>query len=461
MAKRIAIAAFFGVLLTLSTLHLLTGLADNGDFGRDICPFMTRPVGFSAYEPTDPAERERRFVHHWYDRWELKPGIYDYHHICQGSSHQILVFGEVLLSKLLLGTREFSLTLGSLLPRALFWLLFLAWCRYFHRLLDGSAWFLVPSALLWCLFNESVFAGLLNSFFEDLSGILWLCGLVLCLMRYLEHGRRRDLYLGGACLAVLTAAKTAYVLAPFVLLGCWAPLRRPRSELALVAGLCALALLAATPLITRDRNRYINAYHATYLGALTVVTPAERAALLQPAGPYDPACVGRNVWASDACWQRHRRMSHADAVRIYLTHPMATLRALEVLRREAVQVRIRLGMDRDGAPGYAQLPLFNVWARLLMPLLRACFYPLVLGALALLVLAGRRRWLPPALLFALWLTLGMSLSQYVTILADGLADFERHSLLANFALALFVVLATCAGLLALVRRLRRAPAHAS
>jgi hypothetical protein len=323
------------------------------------------------------------------------------------------------------------------------WLLFAGFCAWFYRLTSRSLSFLVPTTLLWLLFNGSVFAGMLNSFYEDLTGILAFAGVVLFLARYLESQRRRELYAAMACLVMLTAAKTAYILSPFIALACLSLARPPRRDRRVIALGCGLALAAALPMQLRDSNRPLNAYDAVYIGALALLTPAERADLVKPAGPYDEACVGVMFGQGPSCLARNRHLSHVDALRIYLTHPRALGRALERLRTQAVPGRVELGLNQPGVPNFAQLFLFNAWSPVLA-LASLLFYPLLLASAIGLTLAARRHWLPPSLWLALLLTATTSLTQYLVMLADGATDFGRHGLLATFSLCLFLTLSTAA-----------------
>ncbi|SAK71538.1 hypothetical protein AWB77_03034 [Caballeronia fortuita] len=425
--SNITALAYIAVLCAVFSLHLFTGLADNGDFSRTFGFLIEGPAGWPSGVPVvNSPEWNRRFFHTWINDWSYYPHLSNFRNFYSISSQKAWMLVQAAFSIVTTGSLStYSVIAGSIPGRLVYVSGFIAMFHMIRR--NGghrAAWtylFLATPIML-----ASAFAAFLNSFFEEQMMIFGLP--VMAVFVYLARvtGIRRYAYTAIGIALVVGLSKTAYFLAPMIV----APFvwQRRRGVIVAAAVATALAFMPAK----LSENRSINQYHALYYGALKVLKEREGVELKAIGGkPVFNECVGVIGFTDEggACMRR-ASPTYADTARVLLAHPrLAAELALATLNAGNGIDIPRDGLQLEGAPSFAGAPLFRLWSVVFAHHMNVAAF--VCAALAL----GFRRRLNPlaaiGLMFSAW-----GLVQYGLALADGFIEIEKHLIGANYSLTL-------------------------
>jgi|GEM_PF-2194737 len=426
-----AAVAFIVAICAIFSLHLLTGIADNGDFSRTFGFLIKGPVGWAIEPPApDSPDWHRRFFQTWIDAWTYYPAFSNFAHIYSASSIKVWMLVQAAASVLLTGNLStYSIIAGSI-PGRIVYLGSFIWLFILIRRHSGraAAWAYLVAATPIIL--ASAFVAFLNSFFEEQIMIIGLPLLAAFVYASRSTGRTRYACWALAVAVFIGLAKTAYFLlpvfvAPFVC----------RMNGKMIAAAVVGSVIAFLP-AKLGENRGINEYHALYLGALTLLQE-ERGIDIQTVDgkPIMPECVGHFAYTEIGKVCREKaRATYFDTIRVLVKHPLLGphmfLRAL----RDGNGIGLSTaGMRLENAPSFADAPLFRLWQSIYA--MHVNVVALICGAIAL---ALSRRLKPlemTGLFFAVW-----GGAQYGLALGDGFMDLQRHVIGANFCLSLAVLL---------------------
>lgn len=465
--SRTLFRAFAVLLVTLGSLHLLSGLADNMDFNRSITFFIDRPAGFSSlFPPPGSDEAHRLLLSSWHDKWVFAQGWLQRPALLTLSSYKAYVFVQSLFVRLIdCGSGRYSLIIGSLISRAIYFCAFIA---LFMRLRRAehllTTWMFMLIAAVLALSAD--FSAYFNTFFEDQLVIVFLPLIALCIYRSERDPQpaRAPRWCALLLATFVGAAKTAFfplplIVAPFVM-----PLFDARSARLKTAAV-VMACVAATLLpVFSGAFKSINQYHAVYAGALSVLSPREIAGIERIGDkPVLRECVNVIAYAPDgpSCMERaHAR--YADVLRLALVKPMIVPRIAQAVFSTGNEIRIGyLGTKLEHGDNFFNLPVFSWWRDLYRERLNYVMLASLVVAFVLIAQyrgsarAGRLVLLKIASFLGLFGFVG-----YATSFGDGLADNTRHLIGASYALSLSAVFFV-PGVLALLLRGRGAePADA-
>ncbi|WP_244807539.1 hypothetical protein [Caballeronia zhejiangensis] len=450
--------AFAALVLALGALHLFSGIADNMDFNRSISFFIQRPDGFDSLFPVAGSdEAHRLFLTYWHDKWVFRPRLFERPALFTLSSYKIYLFAQSLFVRLLNGgTHDYSLIIGSLISRAIYFGSFLTLfvqTRRTENLL--VSW--VFMALAGVLALSSEFSAFFNTFFEDQLVIIFLP--VLALIVYcIDRSRQGQRALRWSALGLATfigAAKTAYfplplIVAPFVL-----PLYAGRRAALKAAAVMALCLCITVLPVFSGAFKGVNQYHALYAGALTVLSQDEAASIGHIGDkPVLKECI--QVVAFDpkglSCLER-AHSTYFDVLRLVALKPAIVPRVIGAMFEAGNDIRIGyLGTTMEHTGNFMYVPVFAWWRDLYVHHVNCA----VLGSLFVSIIliarfrkterAGRLALLKVSCLLALF-----GFACYATTFGDGLADSTRHLIAASYALSLSAVLFV-PGVIALLAR---------
>lgn len=436
---RLGFVAITAALLLLSCLHVFTGLADNHDFARDVRGTLAAPAGFT------PGVSTHRYYDFWYDEWDYHPAE-EPADAAWPSSFQVMLAVEAFVNRAVRPGRPFSLMVGSAIPRGLIALGFAVFAQHFYASQRERWLFLAPMTLLWALLYDSHVIAVLNSFYEEAAGLTFFVTTLTLVLVAARGARVTPWVLLFLSLALLSTAKPTYAVAPCILfLALW-PLRKTL-ELRfrwLVAG-CALVQATALLFFASPPGARWNAYQSVYVGAMTVLRPADLDEVTRPPSKFERACVGKSVWVeSGRCFQSHQDTTFSDALMLYARHPYTWLAAAERVRRDGVGFRLDyLGKSRAAGRAVDRWGPFNAWSSA-APIMAWAFYPLCCALVGLLVFMRRRRAIAAPLFAVTTFSLAFGLCQYPLALADGFYELRKHCFLGNVAFSLATVFVVAA-----------------
>jgi hypothetical protein len=463
-------AALFG------QAHL--GLADNGDFKRELRVYSPKPVGFDVnLPPRDTPERHARFFRFYLPGWEFR-----WHAARPHSSIHLFWLPGAALNRLFLSADVLLLPWLSFLPRLLLVVLyavvaFAAALQPLRRFASLALALLVP---LGFMLTTTEYAALLNSGYTETASLVFLL-LFLAGLALLGHRggvAAQVLCLGSLlCLAAARAGNIYWALlgpAAFVLL--WRGRRDPRPSPAASAAVFAeLALfIGIAAFLLTHLQLPANRYNSLYYGALRF--SRQPAAHLERLGLQRTApCVGVLPWKDEGrrlIETGSHRLRFANTVRVLVHEPLVYPRLLLHAFRNMQDIsldylgRYPRGLDRPSESRFdpktharcqetrcwlrRRAAALNLWARL-----KYAAFPR--GALLVLILAFflatfaslSLRARPAGALLArlgLLVTLAIPLDVTVAVLGDGCYELIKHLLLANvlFDLALILFAASTA-----------------
>lgn len=435
--ERQVLAIFLTVFFLLSCLHLFSGYADNGDFGRSVGFIFEKPEGFASNAPQLNADEwHRRFFNEWHNSWVVLDRM-------NGSLFSISTYKLYLLiqvgSSVLIGgdASRYSVILGSLPSRLLLLLTFAALVllvRRRHAMGVAACFALAAAAAL----LDARWAAFLNSFYEEQMAVIFLPVLALLLLVFAERRSTAWALAVLACATLIGGAKTSYFYLPLLVLPFVLALLEPgRKRVVLVIATCICQALTFAP-AALGKYGGINAYHSVYYGALKALQPEHRGAV-QFIGekPVVQACI--NVSAFDPtgvqCVQA-ADVRYSDLVRLLVARPSIALDMLGFTLREGQHGIENLGQGMRDTPSFVSAGVFNLYSSLLdrgFNLVVMLLLPIAAAAAVL------RRWrgkgVDPMLLAAMLLGV-FGVSQYAVALGDGFHEIRKHLIIGNYALVL-------------------------
>ncbi|RKR42651.1 hypothetical protein [Paraburkholderia sp. BL17N1] len=423
----------------LFSLHLFTGMADNGDFSRTYGFLIAKPLGWAVDVPAgDSPDWPRRFFSMWRDRWILYPGLSNVTHLFSFSTEKICFAFQVAFSAIVTGTPHvYSVIVGSLPGRlaylaGFFWLFVLLRRHGSARL--AWAYLICVTPVILC----ANFASFLNSFYEEQVGIILFPALAGLL--YLVAVTRRMRYGAAAFLLVwfIALSKTAYfplpiVAAPFI----FPAFRGKVATWKLGAAVLVAAMLAFLP-AKFGEFKGVNQFHTLYYGALKV---------MKDDGGIDVATIGGKPVLTDCvfvsgftekgieCVAR-AHATYMDTARLVAAHPKIALHMIDYAFERGNTVLIdNIGLNMESGPAFSTLPPFTLWNRIYSH--HGNILSLLLAAVSMIALRRLGPLARVGLFFVAW-----GAVQYLMALGDGFHELQKHLIGGNYSASLALVLLT-------------------
>jgi hypothetical protein len=445
-----AVALVILIYAVLAPMLINSGIADNGDFSRSMQWFIEKPAAFPTNWPSDDATWDRRFTKFWIDEWTPKPDA-NPGGMESRSSAQILNMAGIAANAIaatITGSTDYSLRIASIPPRIVQVAAFAGLAVIFYTATASAAltfgtMFFVSAVLL-----DVSYQAFFNSFYEERASLLYLTVLVpATAMAFGPASGWGWKLLFSVALALFASSKAQFAPTPAILLavflvhaGISALPGASRSRLLVMTGLFLVPQVIALAATSGYEFRNVNAYNATFLGALTF---SEDPALHLEAFPPDAArCIGVNAFVPGTCFTELGGLtSHGKVVSIYLND----LPAMEAAIRFASGSMQDIALDAYGKKHLDGLitPVFEpaLWTGIkgLLPT-GTGFYVLALALSGALLPISRVAELRALALSAQFLSaIGVS-QTVITVIGDGRAEIAKHLLIANFAFDLALVL---------------------
>ena len=462
----VAVALVMLVYAVLAPLLINTGIADNGDFTRSMQWFIEKPAAFETNWPSDDATWDRRFAKFWIDEWtprpEAVPGGME-----SRSSAQLLNMAGIAANAAagaVTGNAGYSLRIASIPVRIVELTAFTGLAVLFYAATGSAAltfgtMFCVSAVLL-----DVGYKAFFNSFYEERASLLYLTVLVpAAVLAFGAAGGWGWKILFAAALALFASSKAQFAPTPAILLvvflvhtwisGVPGP---SRLRTLAAAGLFLVPQVIALAATSGYEFRNVNAYNATFIGALTFSEDPGRHLADFP--PDAARCIGVNAFAPGTCFKELGSLtSHGKVVSIYLNDPFAMGAAI----RFASDAMQDIALDVYGKRHLDGLvePLFEpaLWSSVKGMLPAGFgFYLLVLTLSGALLPISRVPELRSFALAAQFLCAVAVSQTFITVVGDGRAEIAKHLLVGNFAFDLALVLT--AGLL--IRAVAASPAAA-
>ena len=162
---------FYGYLISfisLSSLHLFTGYADNGDFTRNTAFLFEKPDGFILNWPLPGTEEHKhRFFYYWNDKWLFLPSWPNYFNLNTYSSYKLYLLFQAEVSTLLTGINfYYSIILGSIVSRTLIFISLAGLLFYLRKGLP--LWnFWIFTIIISIVLLDTSWMAFINSFYEE------------------------------------------------------------------------------------------------------------------------------------------------------------------------------------------------------------------------------------------------------------------------------------------------------
>lgn len=431
--------AYMAALCALFSLHLFTGMADNGDFSRTYGFLIDKPLGWAADVPAgDSPDWARRFFHVWRDRWVLYPGLSNVTHLFSFSTEKIYFALQVAFSAVVTGMPHiYSVIIGSIPGRlayvgGFFWLFVLL--RRHESIRLAWAYLVCVTPIILC----ANFAAFMNTFYEEQVGIILFPALA-CLL-YLVAVTRRMRYGAAAFVLVcfIALSKTAYFPLPLIA----APFIFPAFRGKVAVWKFGAAVLIATALAFLPAKfgefKGVNQFHALYYGALKV---------MKDDGGIGVATIGDKPVLTDCvfvsgftekgieCVARVHA-TYMDTARLLAVHPKIALHMIDHALSNGNTVAIAgIGLNMEDGPAFSNLPAFTLWDRIYSH--HGNILALLLAAVSLVVLKRLGPLARAGLFFAAW-----GAVQYLMALGDGFHELQKHLIGGNYSVSLALVLLT-------------------
>jgi hypothetical protein len=449
------VALIILIYAVVAPMLINSGIADNGDFSRSMQWFIEKPAAFQTNWPSDDATWDRRFTKFWIDEWTLKPDAAPAG-MESRSSAQLLNMAGIAANDIagaITGNTDYSLRVASIPPRIIEAAAFAGLAVLFYAATASAAltfgtMFFVSAVLL-----DVNYQAFFNSFYEERASLLYLTVLVpATAMAFRAASGWGWKILFAAALALFASSKAQFAPTPAILLAVFLvhacisgfPGLSARRLLAMM-GLFLVPQVIALAATSGYEFRSVNAYNATFLGALTFSTDPARH--LGDFPPDAADCVGVNAYVPGTCFKELGTLtSHGKVVSIYL-NDLPALAAAILFASDAMQ---DIALDPYGKKHLDGLitPVFEpaLWSGIkgLLPA-GLGFYVLALSLSGTLLPISRVAGVRAMALAAQFLC-AIAVSQTViTIVGDGRAEIAKHLLIANFSFDLALVLT--AGLL--------------
>lgn len=434
----------------LAPMLINSGIADNGDFSRSMQWFIEKPAAFPANWPSDDATWDRRFTKFWIDEWTLKPDAMPAG-MESRSSAQILNMAGIAANAVavtITGSTAYSLRIASIPPRIVQAAAFAGLAVIFYAATASAALTFATMFFVSAVLLDVGYQAFFNSFYEERASLLYLTVLVpATAMAFGTVGGWGWKLLFSAALALFASSKAQFAPTPAILLavflvhaGISAFPGLSRRRLLALTGLFLVPQVIALAATSGYEFRNVNAYNATFLGALTF---SEDPARHLEAFPPDAArCIGINAFVPGTCFTELGELtSHGKVISIYLNDLPAMAAAL----RFASGSMNDIALDAYGKTHLDGLitPVFEpaLWTGIkgLLPA-GLGFYVLALALSGALLPVSRVAGLRAFALAAQFLSaIGVS-QTVITVVGDGRAEIAKHLLVANFAFDLALVL---------------------
>lgn len=439
LESRLYLAAI-GLFVALSSLHLLTGYADNGDFLRSVEFLFEKPHDFSTMWPAAESEEwSRRFFIEWHDKWIFLEHWPNTKNVFSLSSYKIYLLFQANLSTLIgVDNSYYSIISGSILSRLILCSTFLAFAHHLrHQISKLTAWAFI--LIFGLILIDSNWIAFLNSFYEEQVAIVFLPILGFFLLKFRENQNTRTGFWFLLFAAFIGSAKTAYFYFPTLSLLFLIPFfhQKKLNKLILIAILLqAVSLLP----VYLGKHEKINSYHALYFGALKVLSDTEVSSIKSIGEkPVFHECIGAPAYNAfgHECLEKSNA-SYTDVVKLVGSHPSIGFKMIFKLFEDGRAIHIEhLGKEIKNAPNFSGGYIFNVWPKFFKMGLNYFIFIALLAASSLLIkkrslLSDKEKSV--LLIGVFFATLGFS--QYIASLGDGYYEITKHMTIGNYALAL-------------------------
>jgi len=436
--SRNAFMLLFFFIALLSSLHLFSGYADNGDFYRNVAFLFEKPLGFSTMSPSpDTAEWANRYWSQWHDRWVLLSDIPNFKDIVTYSSYQIYLYFQVkFFSWISSGSEYYSLIAGSLLSRILYLATFFCFLCYVRKTVNIFA-FWVSFAVCGSIILDVNFGAFFNSFYEEQIAIIFLPILAFLLYSFYYQKNNNFIFLLLLVSTFIGAAKTAYFYLPFLLAFFLAPSLYRRNIFAKFIILSIFCQIISFLPVFFGKYGNINQYHSVYIGALTVLDEDEIREINKIGEkPILVDCIGVQAFfqKGHSCMER-ASANYSDVIKLVYHHPYVATRMVRAVIEKGGQIEIYLGKKMSGVDNFSNIPLFNLWKVVFLKNYNFAFLLISFASIFLYIFFKFSNTSRAMLLTGIFLSF-FGFSQYVAALGDGFGAIEKHLIGGNYALAL-------------------------
>jgi hypothetical protein len=459
-----ALALVMLIYAVVAPLLINTGIADNGDFSRSMQWFIEKPAAFETNWPSDDATWDRRFTKFWIDEWTPKPETVP-GGMESRSSAQLLNMAGIAANAAagaVTGNTGYSLRIASIPVRIVELAAFAGLAILFYAATGSAALTFGTMLFVSAVLLDVSYKAFFNSFYEERASLLYLTVLApAAVLAFRAAGGWGWKILFAAVLALFATSKAQFAPTPAILLAVFLA----HSWVSGIPGLTwrrapAFAALFLVPQIAAlaatsgYEFRNVNAYNATFIGALTFSEDPGRHLADFP--PDAARCIGVNAFVPGTCFTELGSLtSHGKVVSIYLNDPPAMASAVhfasDAMQDIALDVYGKRHLDGLIKPLFE--PSFWTTVKGLLPT-GFGFYLLALTLSGALLPISRVAGLRGFALAAQFLCAVAVSQTVITVVGDGRAEITKHLLVGNFAFDLALVLTT--GLL--VRAVASSPA---
>jgi hypothetical protein len=313
---------------------------------------------------------------------------------------------------------------------------------------------LVFVAMIVLILTDTVYATMLNSFYEDAATMVFLLVALALALRISRGFRVRDAIWCAAAAALAVSSKDQHcVLAvPFAIFLAWECMRAGRRGLAAALALMVIAA-GAFMWIGKEKYHANNAFYTVVFHRILPASPDPDRDLRELGlGPEYRPLIGKSVF--DEAWKMEgldafalrdklaRDRSFLRLARFYLRHPSQAARGILESLGEAGRQRTTLGnFPRSaGKPEFAESERWTLWSNFKREILmehgtRYLIWFAAAAAVLLLAMRGATA--------ALLVVVCAVIELLVTSLADAL-EIARHMFVFNFLCDLMIVFAVIA-----------------
>jgi len=445
------VALIILVYAILAPMLINTGIADNGDFSRSMQWFIEKPAAFETNWPSDDATWDRRFTKFWIDEWTLKQHP-EFSGIESRSSAQLLNMAGIASNAIagaITGNADYSLRMASIPARIIDVAAFAALAVLLYTVTGSTALTSLTMFFVAVILLDVSYKAFFNSFYEERASLLYLTTLVPATAMAFKAGSGRVWKVVFAVtLALFASSKAQFAPSPAILLIVYLghaivsspPGRQSKRGLLSVVGLFVVPQLIALASTTGYEFRNVNAYNATFIGALTFSDDPVRHLGNFP--PEASSCVGVNAYEAGTCFKEMALLaSHGKVVGIYLTDLPALGRAIDFAAEGMNDIALGDYGKRhlDGLITPVIEPSLWTGIKRLMPA-GLWFYAMAAALSGALLPLSRVAGLRSFALTAQFLS-AIAVSQtLITVVGDGRAEIGKHLLVGNFAFDLALVL---------------------
>jgi hypothetical protein len=457
------------ILYLILLLGLLTqfnlGLADNGDFMRNIGWFSTGPVGLETWPEPGTEAFGQRFFKYWIPYWKLdfpknSPGL---------TSSALLLWAPGIVLNYLFYSKSFLfLPLATLFPRFLYfvilWLTF-QWIAYSKLgiktriIIDISLG--LPLVLLMITTEYVVY---LNSFYQETASFIFVFFLFAALI-YLRRARYSQIRIALFLLAVylLMTAKASniyWVLILGILLNPWRELgAKPVAKLVGISIVAVLFVFISNQLTTTLGMNNNTMYESLFLGALTSSKyPDQRLKELNLSEARK--CVSTSPYSGPGvkCLRVYgNQMSYLNTLQVFAHEPLVMARmiryAADRMQNLSTYLGIRTFTDQRKGPSV----ILNLWAAVKKAWFpKGYFLLIILGAFTVIFLIHlqTKGFIQELSLIGLISSISILFDWGIALLAGGKADMIKHLYLANLLFDIALLAAFNLGVIYLLKYIK-------